>query len=215
MRAGELSTQTRKHPRRQPAPSQRQFMKAAIIGACLVRVLALPVSIVRCPPSCAAKATPVQAKSEIRGPKSEGNPKTEGRKELLPMGGLHASAVPGSDLGLRASFGFRVSVLGFHVRRPLPTFHQPCAKAALKATPKPVTKPCTSQALPYCSHVDAINMGATRLWLACNRLCTGLQVAWGWLMRRGLEPRRPDTMIGSLRQPCAASDTLIGITGEI
>ena len=51
----------------------------------------------------ANKATPARAKSEIRGPKSEGNPKTEARKKLLAMGGLHAGAVPGSDFGSRIS----------------------------------------------------------------------------------------------------------------
>ena len=41
----------------------------------------------------ANKATPDRAKSEVRGPKSEGNPKTEGRKKLLTMGWLSAGAV--------------------------------------------------------------------------------------------------------------------------
>src|ERR1035441_5967244 len=76
------------------------------------------------------KATPARAKAEIRNPRSEGNPKTESRKKLLPVGWRPAGAVPGSYCGFRVSFGLRISVFGFPSWQPLSSLNQPCSKAA-------------------------------------------------------------------------------------
>ena len=81
-------------------------------------------------PQGSTKATPARAKAEIRNPRSEGNPKTEGRKKLLPMGWRPAGAIPGSDFGFRASFGLRLSVFGFPSWQPLSALNPPCSKAA-------------------------------------------------------------------------------------
>jgi hypothetical protein len=56
------------------------------------------------PPSGDPQAIPVRGNSEIRRPKSEGNPKPEVRKKLLPVGMLPSGAGPGADFGFRASF---------------------------------------------------------------------------------------------------------------
>ncbi len=64
------------------------------------------------------------------------------------MGVRPAGAVPGSDLGVRTSFGSRFSVFGFQACRAHSTFNQPCSKVALNA---PLMRPS--------SHLQAIYLG--------------------------------------------------------
>jgi hypothetical protein len=56
------------------------------------------------------------AKPEIRIPKSEGNPKSEIRKDA-------SQHIGASDFGFRASFGFRISDFGFK-----PALLSPCRR---------------------------------------------------------------------------------------
>ena len=82
-----------------PKPLQSYF------NATLMRPQSYPKAPTK-PPSCDPQAIPGWAKSEIRRPKTEGNPKPEGRKKLFPTGMLPYGEAPGSDSGFWAFFGY-------------------------------------------------------------------------------------------------------------
>src|ERR1035437_2780798 len=69
-------------------------------------------------------------KSETRKPKAEGNPKIETRINRRSVRAADRRSQATSEFGFRASFGFRVSALGF---RRVPT--------ALRQTTKPARPP--------------------------------------------------------------------------